>query len=272
MLSRVKPPFPDLRAFTAYLESRGQLHRIRKPVSVVHDLTEIHRRVLHAGGPALLIEHPVKADGTPSRDADPGQPVRHRRARSPGGSASSRRICRALGEALAEMREPAPPQSLTDALSKLPMAQGRAVDAAEDRPRSAPAQDVVLTGDAVDLGRLPIQIPWPGEPAPLITWPLVFTKPPPGAPGTDNVGVYRMQVLGKDRVIMRWLAHRGGAKHHHQWKAAEARHAGRDRDRRRSGDDPVGGAAAAGDHVRDQVLRAAARRAAQPDAVRRRSR
>jgi 4-hydroxy-3-polyprenylbenzoate decarboxylase len=217
MLSRVKPPFPDLRAFAAYLESRGQLHRIKKPVSVVHELTEIHRRVLAANGPALLIEHPLKADGLPSE-----MPMLVNLfgtvERVAWGLGIEPENLPVLGEALAEMREPAPPQSLTDALSKLPMARA-ALSMRPKIAKAAPAQDVVLTGDAVDLGRLPIQIPWPGEPAPLITWPLVFTKPPPGAPGTDNVGVYRIQVLGKDRVIMRWLAHRGGAKHHHQWKA-----------------------------------------------------
>ncbi|NVN88240.1 MAG: UbiD family decarboxylase [Rhodopseudomonas sp.] len=217
MLSRVKPPFPDLRAFSAYLESRGQLLRIRKPVSVVHDLTEIHHRVLVAGGPALLIEHPVKADGTRSE-----MPMLVNLfgtvERVAWGFGIEPQNLSALGEALAEMREPAPPQSLTDALSKLPMARA-ALSMRPKMAKSAPAQSVVLTGDQIDLGRLPVQIPWPGEPAPLITWPLVFTRPPPGASGTDNVGVYRMQVLGRDRVIMRWLAHRGGAKHHHQWKA-----------------------------------------------------
>lgn len=217
MLSRVKPPFPDLRAFIGYLESRGQLHRIRKPVSVVHDLTEIHRRVLHAGGPALLIENPIKADGRPSE-----MPILVNLfgtvERVAWGLGILPENLSRLGEALAEMREPAPPQSLTDALSKLPMAKA-ALAMRPKMAKSSPVQEVVLTGDAVDLGRLPVQIPWPGEPAPLITWGLVFTKPPPGAHGTDNVGVYRMQVLGKDRLIMRWLAHRGGAKHHHQWKA-----------------------------------------------------
>jgi 4-hydroxy-3-polyprenylbenzoate decarboxylase len=216
MLRRVKPPFPDLRAFTAYLESRGQLLRIRKPVSVVHELTEIHRRVLAAGGPALLIERPIKADGQPSE-----MPILVNLfgtvERVACGLGIEPDHLGDLGETLAEMREPAPPQSFSDALSKLPMARA----AMAMRPKVAktiPAQDVVLTGDAIDLNRLPVQIPWPNEPAPLITWPLVITRPPEGVPGADNVGVYRMQVLGRDRVIMRWLAHRGGAKHHHQWQ------------------------------------------------------
>jgi 4-hydroxy-3-polyprenylbenzoate decarboxylase len=173
--------------------------------------------VLHDGGPALLIERPIKADGTPSEI-----PVLVNLfgtvERVAWGLGIEPQNLSVLGEALAELREPAPPRSFSDALSKLPMARA----ALSMRPRiakSALAQSVVLTGDQVDLNRLPVQICWSGEPAPLITWGLVITRPPETSPGEDNVGVYRMQVLGKDRVIMRWLAHRGGAKHHHQWKA-----------------------------------------------------
>jgi 4-hydroxy-3-polyprenylbenzoate decarboxylase len=124
---------------------------------------------------------------------------------------------RGLGEALAELREPRPPQNLVDAWGQLPLARA----ALSMRPRQASAgRRTVVTGSAVDLGRLPIQICWPGEPAPLITWPLVVTRPPDSTGVDDyNVGVYRMQVLGRDQAIMRWLAHRGGARHHHRWKA-----------------------------------------------------
>lgn len=151
MLNRVKPPFPDLRAFSAYLESRGQLHRIRKPVSVVHELTEIHRRVLGANGPALLIENPIKADGTPSAMPMLVNLFGTVERVAWGFGILPDNLSR-LGEALAEMREPAPPQSLTDALSKLPMAKA----ALAMRPRmakTAPVQEIVLTGDAVDLAR-----------------------------------------------------------------------------------------------------------------------
>ncbi len=216
MLRRALPSFSDLRAFLEYLEVRGQLLRIRKPVSVVHDLTEIHRRVLGDGGPALLIEQPVKADGTASEI-----PILVNLfgtvERVAWGMGITPDNLPALGETLAEMRNPAPPQSFGDAVSKLPLARA----ALSMRPRtvkSSPAQSVVLTGDQIDLGRLPVQIPWPGEPAPLITWPLVVTRSPDPEAPDDNVGVYRLQVLGRDRLIMRWLAHRGGAKHHHQWQ------------------------------------------------------
>jgi 4-hydroxy-3-polyprenylbenzoate decarboxylase len=213
---RAIPTFSDLRDFVAYLESRGQLVRVGKPVSVVHDLTEIHRRVLGDGGPALLFEQPVKADGAISE-----MPILVNLfgtvERVAWGLGIAPDNLSALGETLAELRQPVPPQNFSDALSKLPMARA----ALSMRPRtskSAAAQTVVLTGDAIDLGRLPAQIPWPGEPAPLITWPLVITRPPDPSNGENNVGIYRMQVLGRDRAIMRWLAHRGGARHHHQWR------------------------------------------------------
>ena len=215
MLRRALPPFSDLRAFLEYLETRGQRLRIRKPVSVVQDLTEIHRRVLGKGGPALLIEQPVKADGTAS-----GMPMLVNLfgtvERVAWGLGITPDKLPALGETLAEMRNPTQPQSFSDAVSKLTLARA----ALSMRPRmvkSSPAQSVVLTGDQIDLGRLPVQIPSPGEPAPLITWPLVITRPPDPEAADDNVGVYRLQVLGRDRLIMRWLAHRG-AKHHHQWQ------------------------------------------------------
>ncbi len=214
MLNRVKPPFPDLRAFMGYLESRGQLVRIRRPVSVVHEITEIHRRVLAERGPALLFEQPIKADGQLS-----AMPILVNLfgtvERIAWGFGIAPEQLRSLGETLAELRAPTPPQSFADALSKLPLARA-ALSMRPKAAKGAPVQSVVLQGDDIDLGQLPVQVPWSGEPAPLITWPLVFTRPPED--GADNVGVYRIQVLGRDRVIMRWLAHRGGAKHFHQWQ------------------------------------------------------
>ena len=107
-------------------------------------------------------------------------------------------------------------------MSKLPLARA----AMMMRPKqagTAPVQEVVFRGDTVDLSVLPAQVCWPGEPGPLITWPLVITRPPDGETDDEtNVGVYRMQVIGRDRVILRWLAHRGGARHHHRWKARGA--------------------------------------------------
>lgn len=217
MLRRDLPLFRNLRDFVAHLESAGQLTRIREPVSVVHDMTEIHRRVLQQGGGALFFEHPIKADGTISdiplltnlfgsvERVAWGLGVR------PGGLAK-------LGETLAELHEPRPPKNLKDAWSKLPLA--RALLSMQPRIcAGSPAQHRIHRGAEIDLGAFPIQIPWPGEPAPLITWPLVFTQPPqPSSLDEGNVGVYRIQVVGRDRAIIRWLQHRGGAKHHHQWR------------------------------------------------------
>jgi 4-hydroxy-3-polyprenylbenzoate decarboxylase len=217
-LQRDLPHFRELSDFLRFLESRGQLRRIRERVSVVHEITEIHRRVIANDGPALLFEQPVMADGSPS--AMPlltnlfgtvervawGMGIRPERLAE-------------LGSLMAELRTPRPPRDLKEALQKLPLARA----ALSTRPRlraSAPVQECVAMGADIDLNALPAQICWPSEPAPLLTWPLVITAPPlPSAAEQENVGVYRMQVLGRDRAIMRWLAHRGGARHHQQWQA-----------------------------------------------------
>ena len=217
LLRRDQPLFANLRNFLSRLEKEGQLVRIREPVPVVHEMTEIHRRVLHASGPALLFEQPIKADGAIAE-----MPVLVNlfgtRERVAWGLGVNPEHLPDLGQALAELSEPQPPHSFSDAMAKLPLA--RAVMAM--RPKTVetpPVHDIVWRGDSVDLTRLPIQICWPQEPAPLITWPMVITKAPDDeADSNVNVGVYRMQVIGRDRAILRWLAHRGGARHHHLWK------------------------------------------------------
>ncbi|NIX75915.1 UbiD family decarboxylase [Microvirga terricola] len=215
MPTRDLPLFSDLREFMTHLEAEGQLVRIREPVTVEHEITEIHRRVLQAHGPALLFERAIQPDGRPAE-----MPVLVNLfgtvERVAWGLGVHPTNLRDLGETLAELREPRPPQGLADAWSKLPLAKAAfAMRAKEVRS----TMRTVLTGHDVDLGRLPVQICWPGEPAPLITWPLVITRPPDSTRVDDyNVGVYRMQVLGQNRAIMRWLAHRGGARHHHRWK------------------------------------------------------
>jgi 4-hydroxy-3-polyprenylbenzoate decarboxylase len=212
------PPFRDLRSFMSHLEGAGRLVRIREPVSVVHDMTEIHRRVLHANGPALLFEAPLMPDGSPGE-----MPVLVNlfgtTERTAWGFGVDPAGLGALGEMLAQLREPRPPRDLADAVSKIPLARA----AMTMRPKTVhvPAvQEIVWRGDQIDLTRLPAQICWPGEPAPLLTWPLVITRPPDDDCADEvNVGVYRMQVIGRDRAVMRWLAHRGGARHHRQWQA-----------------------------------------------------
>lgn len=218
MPRRDLPQFRDLRGFMACLEARGRLVRIREPVSVVHEITEIHRRTLQAGGPALLFESPILPDGVAGT-----MPVLVNlfgtTERVAWGFGVEPTGLKALGHELAELREPQPPRDFADALSKLPLARA----AMTMRPKevgNAPAQEVVFRGDSVDLSTLPAQVCWPGEPGPLITWPLVITRPPDGETDDEtNVGVYRMQIIGRNRAILRWLAHRGGARHHHQWRA-----------------------------------------------------
>ncbi len=204
--------FRDLRDFLAHLEARGRLARIREPVDPALEITEIHRRVLARGGPALLFERVAGHDipvvtnlfGTVERVA--------------WGMGREPEELREFGRLLAFLRQPQPPRSLREALGLAPVLK----TALAARPRvvaRAPCQEVVLRGGEIDLGRLPIQTCWPGEPAPLITWALVVTRGP-GEGGEDdvNLGIYRMQVVGRDRTLMRWLRHRGGAQHWRRWR------------------------------------------------------
>lgn len=217
-MRRDQPLFKSLRSFLSHLETQGQLVRIREPVSVVHEITEIHRRVLQRNGPALLFESPIKADGAASE-----MPVLVNlfgtRERVAWGLGVDPEHLPVLGQALAELSEPEPPHSLADAMAKLPLARGIMAM----RPKyidTPPVHDIVWREDSIDLTRLPVQVCWPGEPAPLVTWPMVVTRPPDDETDANvNVGVYRMQVLDRNRLILRWLAHRGGARHHHLWKA-----------------------------------------------------
>ena len=220
--------YRSLREFMARLEVTGELVRVREPVSTELEMTEIQTRLLATGGPAVLFENPVMADGTPS--SIPclanlfGTVKRVAMGVTMGGEErTTAGELREVGELLAFLRQPQPPRGLKDAWDLLPMAR----DVMAMRPqvvKKAAVQEVVLKGADIDLTRLPIQTCWPGEPAPLITWPLVVTKGPSEAREDDfNLGIYRMQVLGKDRAIMRWLHHRGGAQHHRRWKAAGRR-------------------------------------------------
>ncbi|TWB26854.1 UbiD family decarboxylase [Nitrospirillum bahiense] len=220
-------PYASLREFIDRLEQSGRLVRVKTPVSTVLEMTEIQTRLLAEGGPAVLFENVTKADGTRSE-----MPVLINLfgtvERVAWGMDREPHELRDVGETLAFLKQPEPPRGLRDAWEMLPLVK----TVMAMRPRtvgSAPCQEVVLTGDQIDLGRLPIQSCWPGEPAPLITWPLVVTQGPTAndrdgmAEDRFNLGIYRMQVLGRDRTIMRWLKHRGGAQHHHRWKAAGKR-------------------------------------------------
>ena len=178
-------------------------------------MTEIHRRVIEKGGPVLVFERPIRADGTISTIPLVTN-LFGTVERVALGFGIGPEDLRPLGEALAELRSPSAPNSLRDLLTRLPLARA----ALRTRPAetsSAPVQEVVITGADVDLTQLPVQTCWPGEPAPLITWPLVITCPPGEfEPTHANVGVYRMQVLGPDR------AHHALARHARRRPASSA--------------------------------------------------
>jgi len=220
--------YKSLREFIASLEKAGELVRVTEPVSSVLEMTEIQTRLLATGGPAVLFENVIKADGT--RSEFPalanlfGTVKRVALGVTLGGKAkTSAAELREVGELLAFLRQPEPPRGFKDAMDMLPLAQ-TVMSMRPNTVSRAPVQQVVWTGDQIDLNRLPIQTCWPGEPAPLITWPLVVTKGPGKAREDDfNLGIYRMQVLSKDRCIMRWLAHRGGAQHYARHKKAGGR-------------------------------------------------
>ena len=220
--------YRSLRDFIAKLEAAGELVRVTEPVSTHLEMTEICTRLLAEGGPAVLFEHPVMADGT--RSPIPclanlfGTVKRVAMGVTLNGvERTTAAELREVGELLAFLRQPEPPRGLKDAIDLLPLAK-TVLGMKPKTVSRAPAQEVVLTGADIDLTTLPIQSCWPGEPAPLITWPLIVTKGPSVSREDDfNLGIYRMQLLGKDRAIMRWLAHRGGAQHHRRWKAAGRR-------------------------------------------------
>ena len=220
--------YKSLREFVSQLEKAGELVRVTEPVSSVLEMTEIQTRLLATGGPAVLFENVIRADG--QRSEFPalanlfGTVKRVAMGVTLGGKPrTSAGELREVGELLAFLRQPEPPRGLKDALGMLPLAQ-TVLSMRPNTVKTAPVQQVVWKGDQIDLNRLPIQTCWPGEPAPLITWPLVVTKGPGKAREDDfNLGIYRMQVLGKDRCIMRWLAHRGGAQHYARHKKAGAR-------------------------------------------------
>ncbi|HJT05856.1 MAG TPA: UbiD family decarboxylase, partial [Stellaceae bacterium] len=209
-------PYASLRDFIQRLERTGRLVRVAAPVSPRLEITEIHTRLLAEKGPAVLFETVVRGDG--GRYAMPVltnlfgtvERVAWGMDREPG-------ELREVGETLAFLKQPEPPGGWREALDMLPLLK----TVLAMKPKTvggAPCQEVVLTGHDIDLAQFPIQSCWPGEPAPLITWPLVVTKGP-GDRREDNynLGIYRMQVTGRDTTLMRWLKHRGGAQHHRRW-------------------------------------------------------
>ena len=195
--------YHDLRDFIEQLERRGELKRIALEVDPCLEMTEICDRVLRAGGPAILFEHP-KGHTIPVLGNLFGAPRRV----AMGMGEESVEALREVGKLLAYLKEPEPPRGLKDAWDKLPVLK-QVLSMAPKEVSRAPCQDIVWEADQVDLGRLPIQTCWPGDAGRLITWGLVVTRGPHKP--RQNLGIYRQQVIGRNRVIMRWLAHRGGA-------------------------------------------------------------
>ena len=204
--------YKDLRDFIASLEEQGELKRITTEVDPYLEMTEICDRTLRAEGPALLFENPKGYDtpvlanlfGTPKRVAL-------------GMGADSVASLRDIGHLLASLKEPEPPKGFKDALGKLPLYK-QVLNMAPKLISKPPCQQYVMSDDEVDLSKLPIQTCWPEDAAPLITWPLVITRGPNKQ--RQNLGIYRQQVIGKNRLIMRWLSHRGGALDFRDWKIA----------------------------------------------------
>ena len=195
--------YKDLRDFIDQLEKLGQLKRISQEIDPYLEMTEISDRTLRAKGPALLFENP-KDSTIPVLTNLFG--TTERVALAMGQTDVS--ALRDVGELMAQLKEPEPPKGIKDAWSKLPMYK-QVLNMPTKRLRSAPCQDVVITGDDVDLTMLPIQHCWPGDVAPLVTWGLTITRGPHKE--RQNLGIYRQQLLSKNKLVMRWLSHRGGA-------------------------------------------------------------
>lgn len=202
--------YNDLRDFIKQLEKQGELKRISYPADPYLEITEICDRTLKQGGPALLFENPKGSNipvlanlfGTTKRVAM-------------GMGASSLKELREIGELLAYLKEPEPPKGMKDAMEKLPVFK-QVLNMAPKVIKNPPCQELVREGDEIDLADYPIQTCWPEDAAPLITWPLVITKGP--HKDRQNLGIYRQQVIAKNKVIMRWLAHRGGALDFKEWQ------------------------------------------------------
>lgn len=209
--------FKSLRDFMARLEREGRLVRTGAPVSPALEATEIQTRLIADGGPAVLFENVVADDGK-RFDMPMLVNLFGTVERVAWGMDREPHELREIGETLAFLRQPEPPGGWREAFEMLPLLK-TVMAMKPKQAAAAPCQDVVLTGDDIDLGRLPIQTCWPGEPAPLITWPLVVTKGPGRERSDDyNLGIYRMQVLNRNQTLMRWLKHRGGAQHHARWR------------------------------------------------------
>ena len=202
--------FNDLREFITLLEEQGELVRIKAEVDPVLEITEIADRTLRSNGPALLFENP-KGHSIPLLANLFGNTKRIALAMGQNDISELRDI----GKLLAFLKEPSPPAGWKDLWQNLPSYKN-VLNMPARITKNAPCQEVVIKSADVDLKTLPIQTCWPGDIAPLITWPLVITKGPEKT--RQNLGIYRMQLLAKNKLIMRWLSHRGGALDFQDWQ------------------------------------------------------
>jgi 4-hydroxy-3-polyprenylbenzoate decarboxylase len=202
--------YADLRDFLTQLEARGQLKRIAQTIDPRLEMTEICDRTLRAKGPALLFEHP-KGHTIPVLGNLFGTPERV----ALGMGAESVEALRDIGKLLAFLKEPEPPKGFKDLWEKLPTFK-QVLNMPTKVANSAPCQEVVIEADDVDLAKFPIQTCWPGDAGPLITWGLTVTRGP--YKERQNLGIYRQQVIARNKLIMRWLAHRGGALDFRDWQ------------------------------------------------------
>ncbi|MGD1983196.1 MAG: 4-hydroxy-3-polyprenylbenzoate decarboxylase [Chromatiaceae bacterium] len=202
--------YRDLRDFMSQLESRGKLRRIATEIDPHLEMTEICDRTLRMAGPALLFENP-KGHTIPVLGNLFGTPERV----ALGMGEESVEALRGVGELLSQLKEPEPPKGMKDAWEKLPVFR-KVLDMAPKTVKGAACHDRTIEADAVDLAGIPVQTCWPGDAGPLITWGLVVTRGPEKK--RQNLGIYRMQVIARNRVIMRWLAHRGGALDFRDWQ------------------------------------------------------
>ncbi|MGR5307298.1 4-hydroxy-3-polyprenylbenzoate decarboxylase [Vibrio mediterranei] len=201
--------FKDLRDFIQHLESQGLLKRISHPVDPDYEMTEISDRTLRAGGPALLFENPIGYDvpvltnlfGTSERVAI-------------GMGRQQVSELREVGKLLAYLKEPEPPRGFKDAIDKIPVFK-QVLNMPVKRLRKAKCQEIVWQGEEVNLDKIPVMSCWPDDVAPLLTWGLTVTKGPNKK--RQNLGIYRQQKIAKNKIIMRWLAHRGGALDLRDW-------------------------------------------------------
>ena len=204
------PSFVDLREFINELERRGDLVRITAEVDPNLEMTEIADRTLRGGGPALLFENPKGADIPVLANLFGAE-----RRVALGMGEESVETLRDVGELLAYLRQPDPPKGFRDLVDKAPLLK-KILTMGPNIVKKPPCQQQVMSGDTVDLNQLPIQTCWPGDVGPLLTWPLVITRGPEKE--RMNLGIYRMQLLGRNKLIMRWLSHRGGALDFRDWQ------------------------------------------------------